>query len=64
MTDPQRILRILGCVESLRNHQDYLYEAIGSIYKLYESMPEGAHRNQLLDSISSLDVVANGVKGL
>ena len=62
MTDPRTTLRLMACLESLRNHQDYLYETIGSIYKLYKSMPEGEHRDKLLDEISKLDVIANGIK--
>ena len=62
MTDPQKILCTMACLESLRNHQGYLYETIGSIDKLYESMPEGEHRDKLLDEISKLDVIANGIK--
>ena len=62
MTDPKKILRTMACLESRRNHQGYLYETIRSIYKLYESMPEGEHRDRLLNEISKLDVIANGIK--
>ena len=62
MTDHERILCTMACLESLRNHQGYLYETIRSIYKLYESMPEGEHKNQLLDRISALAVIANRIK--
>jgi hypothetical protein len=52
----------MACLESLHNHQDFLYKTIGSIYKLYESMPDGEHRNRLLDEISKLDVITNGIR--
>ena len=58
MTDPKRILCTMACLKSLRNHQGYLYETIRSIYKLYESMPDGENRDQLFDEISELDVIA------
>ena len=62
MTDPRKILCTMACLESLRNNQGYLYETIGSIYERYESMPEGKHKQRLLDEISRLDVIANGIK--
>jgi hypothetical protein len=40
----------------------YLTETIGSLVKLLKSMPEGVHRNRLLDEISKLDVIAGGIK--
>ena len=37
MTDPERILCTMACLESLRNHQGYLTEMIGSLVKLRNS---------------------------
>ena len=62
MTDPKRILCTMACLESLRNHQGYLTETIGSLVKLMKDMPEGERRNRLLDEISKLDVIAGGIK--
>lgn len=62
MTDPNRILCTMACLESLRNHQGYLVETIGSLVKLLKSMPEGKHRDRLLDEISKLDVIDGGIK--
>ena len=62
MTDLKRILCTIACLESLRNHQGYLVETIGSLVKLWKSMPEGEHQNRLLDEISKLYVIAGGVK--
>ncbi len=46
MTDPKRILCTMACLESLRDHQGYLEETIGSSVGLLKSMPEGEHRDQ------------------
>ena len=60
MTDPQIILCTMACLESLRNQQYHLYNAIRSIYRLYESMPEREHKDKHLDEISKIDVIAVG----
>jgi hypothetical protein len=52
----------MACLESLRNRQGYLEETIRSLVALMKSMPEGEHRNQLLDEISKLDVISVGIK--
>jgi hypothetical protein len=31
MTDPEKILCTMACFESLRNHQEYLEEGVGSL---------------------------------
>jgi len=52
----------MACLESLRNNQEYLTKTIGSLVKLMKSLPEGEHRDRLLDEISKLDVIAGGIK--
>ena len=62
MTDPQKILCTMACLESLHNQHENLVATIGSLVKLLKSMPEGEHRDRLLDRISELDVIAGGIK--
>lgn len=60
--NPPNILRVMACMESLRNHQNFLTETIGSLVRLLKSMPPGEQRDRLLDEISKLDVIANGIR--
>jgi hypothetical protein len=58
MTDPQSHLTQLACMEALGNQQHNLVETIGSLLEIMKSLPDGEARNQLLDEISCLDVLA------
>lgn len=54
---------ILASLEIVQNQLEHLEATITRLVGLQQSLPAGDARNQLLDEISCLDVIAEVMKG-
>jgi len=61
MTDPRLQRRHQSCLESLRNQKQNLEQTIARLMALMKMLPEEKARNELLEEISVLDVIAENI---
>jgi hypothetical protein len=60
--EPPKPVAILASLEAVRNQLEHLEQTIPRLVKLQQSLPAGEVRNQLLEEISCLDVIAEVMK--
>jgi hypothetical protein len=53
-----------ACLEAIENQFEHMQLTIARLVKLQQELPEGEHRDRLLDEISCLDVMRVAVEGM